>query len=77
MEENKIIEAMNEEVVYEEVTNSNKGGFLKTTALIMVGAAVGYGIYKGVKKLVKVVKSKQQTEFVEPEYVNDDESTNE
>lgn len=68
MEENKVMEGLNGEVVNqvcEEVTNSNKNMVLKLGVGAVVVTAVGYGVYKLYKK---VKNRKNETECVESEY---------
>lgn len=70
MNENKIMEGINEETVievYEGVNNSMGSTALKIGVGAVVVTALGYGVYR----LVKRIKNrKNQTEVVETEYVD-------
>ena len=72
MEENKVMETFNGEVVNqvcEEVTSSNKNVALKLGVGAVVVTAAGYGVYRLYKK---VKNRKHDNENVEVEYdVND------
>lgn len=69
MEENKLMEGINEETVievYEGVNNSIGSTILKVGVGAAVATAVGYGVYKLVKKFKN---RKNEAEVVEAEYV--------
>lgn len=69
MEENKLMEGINEETVievYEGVNKSIGGTILKVGVGAVVVTALGYGVYKLVKK---IKNRKNETEVVEAEYV--------
>lgn len=69
MENNKLMEGLNEETVievYEGVNKSIGGTVLKVGVGAVAVTALGYGVYKLVKKLKD---RKNQTEVVEAEYV--------
>ena len=72
MEENEIIVTDAEVDEVEDYETESSGNGLKTVGALALTAAIGTGLFFGVKKLVKKIKEKKEQEHIASHPVDDD-----
>ena len=72
MEENEIIVTDAEVDEVEDCETESSGNGLKTVGALALTAAIGTGLFFGVKKLVKKIKEKKEQKYIEFRHVDDD-----
>ena len=78
MEENEIMVTEAEPIEVEVCEAESSGNGLKTVGVLALTAAIGTGLFFGVKKLVKKIKEKKEEKYIATHPVDDDsESDNE
>lgn len=65
MEENEIIVTDAEVDEVEDYETESSGNGLKTVGALALTAAIGTGLFFGVKKLVKKIKEKKEQKYIE------------
>ena len=72
MEENEIMVTDAEVDEVEDYETESSGNGLKTVGALALTAAIGAGLFFGVKKLVKKIKEKREQEHIASHPVDDD-----
>ena len=72
MEENEIMVTEEEPIEVEVCEAESSGNGLKTVGALALTAAIGTGLFFGVKKLVKKIKEKREQEHIASHPVDDD-----
>ena len=72
MEENEIMVTETEPIEVEVCEAESSGNGLKTVGALALTAAIGAGLFFGVKKLVKKIKEKREQEHIASHPVDDD-----
>ena len=72
MEENEITVTEAEPIEVEVCEAESSGNGLKTVGALALTAAIGTGLFFGVKKLVKKIKEKKEEKYVASHPVDDD-----
>lgn len=72
MEENEIIVTDAEVDEVEDYETESSGNGLKTVGALALTAAIGTGLFFGVKKLVKKIKEKKEQKYIETHAVDED-----
>lgn len=71
MEENEIIVTDAEVDEVEDYETESSGNGLKTVGVLALTAAIGTGLFFGVKKLVKKIKEKKEQKYIETHAVDE------
>lgn len=71
MEENEIIVTDAEVDEVEDYETESSGNGLKTVGALALTAAIGTGLFFGVKKLVKKLKEKKEQKYIENHAVDE------
>lgn len=71
MEENEIIVTDAEVDEVEDYETESSGNGLKTVGALALTAAIGTGLFFGVKKLVKKIKEKKEQKYIETHAVDE------
>lgn len=72
MEENEIMVTEAEPIEVEVCEAESSGNGLKTVGVLALTAAIGTGLFFGVKKLVKKIKEKKEEKYITSHPVDDD-----
>lgn len=72
MEENEIMVTEAEPIEVEVCEAESSGNGLKTVGVLALTAAIGTGLFFGVKKLVKKIKEKKEEKYIVSHPVDDD-----
>ena len=72
MEENEIMATEAEPIEVEVCEAESSGNGLKTVGALALTAAIGTGLFFGVKKLVKKIKEKKEEKYIASHPVDDD-----
>lgn len=72
MEENEIMVTEAEPIEVEVCEAESSGNGLKTVGVLALTAAIGTGLFFGVKKLVKKIKEKKEEKYIASHPVDDD-----
>lgn len=72
MEENEIVVTEAEPIEVEVCETESSGNGLKTVGALALTAAIGTGLFFGVKKLVKKIKEKKEEKYIASHPVDDD-----
>ena len=72
MEENEITVTEAEPIEVEVCEAESSGNGLKTVGALALTAAIGTGLFFGVKKLVKKIKEKKEEKYIASHPVDDD-----
>ena len=72
MEENEIMATEAEPIEVEVCEAESSGNGLKTVGALALTAAIGTGLFFGVKKLVKKIKEKKEEKYIATHPVDDD-----
>lgn len=72
MEENEIVVTEAEPIEVEVCEAESSGNGLKTVGALALTAAIGTGLFFGVKKLVKKIKEKKEEKYIASHPVDDD-----
>ena len=71
MEENEITVTEAEPIEVEVCEAESSGNGLKTVGALALTAAIGTGLFFGVKKLVKKIKEKKEQKYIETHAVDE------
>lgn len=71
MEENEIVVTDAEVDEVEDYETESSGNGLKTVGALALTAAIGTGLFFGVKKLVKKIKEKKEQKYIETHAVDE------
>ena len=71
MEENEIMVTDAEVDEVEDYETESSGNGLKTVGALALTAAIGTGLFFGVKKLVKKIKEKKEQKYIETHAVDE------
>ena len=72
MEENEIMVTEAEPIEVEVCEAESSGNGLKTVGALALTAAIGTGLFFGVKKLVNKIKEKKKQKYIASHHVDDD-----
>ena len=72
MEENEIVVTEAEPIEVEVCEAESSGNGLKTVGALALTAAIGTGLFFGVKKLVKKIKEKKEEKYIASHPIDDD-----
>ena len=72
MEENEITVTEAEPIEVEVCEAESSGNGLKTVGALALTAAIGTGLFFGVKKLVKKIKEKKEEKYIASHPIDDD-----
>ena len=72
MEENEITVTEAEPIEVEVCEAESSGNGLKTVGVLALTAAIGTGLFFGVKKLVKKIKEKKEEKYIASHPIDDD-----